>query len=500
MKNNIILQAKNISKYYPGVIALNNFNFDLRAGEVHCIVGENGAGKTTFVKILSGAINKSSGKLIIDNSVVEINSPRDAQDLGISIIYQEPKLNLVPYFSVTRNVFLGNEIINKFGFINFKKMDKYCREIISALDIELDPQKRIIDLSVAEKTLVQIVKAMKLNAKIFIIDEATSSLTKFDVEKLIKIIITLKKQGKGIIFISHNLDEVLKIGDRVTVLRDGNLIATKEKSELKYYDLIQMMVGRKIVDEPLVLGINKSDNILEVKNIFSRTGLKNINFTLNSSEILGFAGIVGSGRTEVARILFGVDKIVSGKILLNGSEIKLKSPFDAIKNGIVMIPEDRLTQGILAEMSVMENITLASIEKVLKFGFKLKKKQAKIADKYIKNLSIKTPNRNQLVKYLSGGNQQKVVFSKFINTSAKIFIMDEPTRGIDVGAKRDIHSLIIDLAKRGIGVIIISSELPELIKLCDRILVFRKGNIVGELKGKDINQLKIIELATGGEG
>ena len=500
MNKKILLKAINVSKYYPGVVALKNFNFNLMAGEIHCIIGENGAGKSTFVKILSGAIGKSTGKIFLENREADIQTPRDAQNYGVGIIYQESKINLVPYFSIARNIFLGDEIINKLGIVNNKEMIRLSKDILHDLKIELNPLVEINRLSTTEKTLVQIAKAIRLHSKVLIIDEATSALPKKESDRLLKILIFLKNQGKGIIFISHNIEEVLKIGDRISILRDGNHIDTKTRKELDTASLIEMMVGRKILYDSMVIGKSGADNLLEVKNIsLLKANIKDISFNLHSGEILGFAGIVGSGRTEVAQMLFGVNRANSGRIFLNKKEISLSSPWDAIKNGIAMIPEDRLNQGLLTEMNIMDNIILASMKKILKFGVKIKKKQVEISDKMINDLSIKTPSRNQLVKYLSGVNQQKVVIAKWIITNAKIFILDEPTRGIDVGGKKDIYDLIVDLAKKGKGIIFISSELPELLRLCDRILVFRKSQIVGEFSSDEVNQEKIIKLAAGGE-
>lgn len=496
MEEKYLLEAFNIIKEYPGVIALNDVSFNLKKGEIHCFVGENGAGKSTIAKILSGSVIKNSGKIFIEGEEVGIVSPGKANDLGISIIYQDSDSNLIPEFTVAQNIFLGREVTNRLKFIQKKNLYQNAQKIINDLNINLDIDKKILHLSNAEKTLVQIAKAISLNSKILVIDEPTSSLPDAEKEALIKVLISLKNKGQGIIFISHHIEEIIRVGDRITILRDGQHIVTKNKVDLNKQEIIEMMVGRKIIDESLVRDVDEN-TILELKNISSKKGISNISFKLSKGEILGFAGIVGSGRTEIARVLFGVDMPTNGSIYLNGEKVIIKSPMDAIKKGIAMVSEDRINEGILPDLSVMENITLSSLEKVSKFGFKIKKLQSQNAKKMVKALSIKTPSIKQPAKYLSGGNQQKVVLSKWLNTNVKIIILDEPTKGIDVAGKSDIHNLVAKLAREGMSFIMISSELPELLKACNRIIVMRKGNMVSEFSSSEASQVKIMSLMGG---
>jgi len=493
----MLLKLQNIYKSYPGVQALDNVSFELLEGEVHALIGENGAGKSTLVKILAGAISGDSGEIFIGDKKVEINSPQTAQKLGISIIYQE--FNLSPYLNVAENIFLGREPVKNIpGFIDWKKLYAEADNILNKIGIRLDIKQQVKSLSVAQKQIVEIAKALSLNAKIIAMDEPSATLTDHELESLFKLIKVLKEEGIGIIYISHRLEEIFKIADRVTVLRDGKLIEVKTIQELNKEEIIRMMVGWEVHEEFPKKTFEKGEKILSVQNLTRKGFVNNVSFNVNEGELLGITGLVGSGRTELARVIFGADSKDEGEIYLKGNKVEIDSPHKAINLGIGLLTEDRKSQGLILGMSVRENITIASLNSISKQGFISKISEKISIKRYISELKIKTPSLEQYVKNLSGGNQQKVILARWLFTQSKLLIFDEPTRGIDVGAKVEIYNLINKLIEEGIGIIIISSELPEILGMCDRILVMYEGKINGEFSYNDATQEKIMYAATGG--
>lgn len=494
MENNTLLRLVNITKEYPGVQALSKVSIEFKKGEVHALLGENGAGKSTLIKVLSGAIIPNAGKIIYQDNEYERMTPALAQHLGIGVIYQE--FNLVPSLTIADNIFLGDEI--RKGIIrNKKKMLKKSEELLKSLEIDINPSMLISDLSVAYQQIVEIAKAVAKNVKVLIMDEPSAPLTNNEVDAMFKLIRKLKEQGVTIIYISHRLEELFEISDRVTVLRDGEYIDTKSTKDTNRKELINLMVGRPLTEQYPHRDVQVSDVMLEVKNLYAGDFLKNIDFKVRKGEIVGLSGLVGAGRTELARAIFGADERQKGNIYIDGKEVFLNSPKDAIKNGIALIPEDRKQQGVLLKMSIAHNITFASIKKLSKNTVINKKEEKQLVEKCIKKLQIKTPSDSQLVKNLSGGNQQKVVLAKWLAAYSNIIIFDEPTRGIDVGAKYEIYTLMNRLVKNGKAVIMISSEMPELLGMSDRILVMHEGEMVGELSKKEATQDLIMHLASG---
>jgi len=493
LTNNTILSLKNISKIFPGVKALDKVSIDFREGEVHSLLGENGAGKSTLIKILTGAYKANSGHIELFGKSYNYFTPHEAIfNRGISAIYQE--FNLVPYLSVTENIYYGKEIKNGM-FLDKKKMRKKSEDILNKLGIDINTDELVKNLSVAQKQIVEIAKAVSNEVDILIMDEPTAPLTDKEVKSLFNLVENLKKQKVTIIFISHKLEETLKISDRISVLRDGKLIKTIKKDNTDRKQLIKFMVGRTWEDTFPEKYNKPKGKLLEIDSL-STEYLKDINFSLRKGEILGIGGLVGSGRTEVARALFGLDQIIDGEIRINGEKAKYNSPKKALETGVGMIPEDRKHQGIINNMSVKENITFSILDNISTFKIIKKEKENRIVENFIKQLNIKTPSSKQQVELLSGGNQQKVVLSKWLANDCDILIFDEPTRGIDIGAKKEIYNLILDLSKRQKGIIFISSELPELINMTDRIIVMSEGRISGCVKKEDVSQEKIMDLAT----
>lgn len=485
-----ILQLQNISKNFPGVRALNNVNFDLKPGEIHALVGENGAGKSTLIKIITGAHEPTSGQMLIDGVAVTKNDPTKSMDKGIFTIYQE--LNLLSAMSVMDNMFLGKEMAQG-GLLSKRRMLQTCKGVIGQLGVEIDPKSLIRDLSVAYQQLVEIAKVLLSESKILIMDEPTAPLTESETEILFRIIKKLKEKGVAIIYISHKLDEVFELSDRITVIRDGEHIKTMDAAEASKDELIKLMIGRELGDQYPERSANIGAPILQVEKLTNHR-VKGVSFSLKTGEILGIAGLVGSGRTEMARMVFGADKKQSGTIQLNGKEVAIKSPLDGIKHGIGLIPEDRKHQGLLLGQTIKLNMTFSSLRTDKKPLINKKKETAFCKDLW-KKLNIRGASLMQKVVNLSGGNQQKVVLAKWLATNCDILIFDEPTRGIDVGAKREIYTLMSQMSDEGKSVIMISSEMPELIGMSDRIIVFHEGELVGELIGDDISQENILKLA-----
>jgi ribose transport system ATP-binding protein len=492
------LQMKGITKTYPGVKALDNVDFEVAPGEVHALVGENGAGKSTLMKILAGAQPMDSGEIFLNGQLVHITSPQKAMDLGISIIYQE--FNLVPYLNAAENIFLGREPKASIpGFINFSKMYSEAQRVIDQLGVRLNVRIPVNRLSVAQQQMVEIAKATSRNASIIAMDEPSATLTEHELESLFDLIRSLKSRGVSIIYISHRLEEIFQIADRVTVLRDGRLVGTKLVSETNKDEIIRMMVGRELKEKIPKQPAEIKSPALTVSHLSRKGVLNDISFTVHKGEILGIAGLVGAGRTELARAIFGADPIDSGEIWLNGNKVEIRSPRDAIRLGIGLVTEDRKALGLILGMVVRENISLANLDSLTRFGFINRKEEKSVAVRFVEDLMIKTPSIEQQVQNLSGGNQQKVVLAKWLFTQSRVLIFDEPTRGIDVGSKVEIYQLMNRLAANGVAIIMISSELPEILGMSDRILVMHEGRIVGELSREEATQEKIMWLATGGQ-
>ena len=492
-----LLSLTGVSKEFPGVKALNNVHFDLNKGEVHAIVGENGAGKSTLMKILSGIYKKDAGDIVYQGNHVDVSSPHEAQKLGISIIHQE--LNLMPDLTVAQNIFIGREDRRKGRvFLDNAKLNKAAKELLAELELTLDPKQLVGTLTIAKQQMVEIAKAVSYRGEVIIMDEPTSSLTPTETESLFKIIRTLRAAGKGVVYISHRLEELSSITDRITVLRDGEYVQTLNTPETSISEVISLMVGRKLEQDqrPDVRPLS-NEVVLKVEGISDIKLLRDVSFELRKGEILGFAGLMGAGRTELARALIGADPKTSGKVFLSGKEVKIKSPADAVKAGIGYLSEDRKKYGLLLVQNLTFNVILSSIPAFSnKFGFLKTKPAGKIVRDAIKQLSIRTPSENQYVKNLSGGNQQKVVIAKWLTRDCNILIFDEPTRGIDVGAKDEIYKLLTKLAKEGKSIIMISSELPEILRMSDRIAVMCEGKLTGIIDNKDADQNKIMQYAT----
>ncbi len=495
MTESCVLRMESISKSFPGVLALDKVQFELLKGEVHVLLGENGAGKSTLMKILSGAYVKDEGEITIDDNLIEIESPAHAQKLGIGIIYQE--FNLNPYLSVAENIFLGREPTILPGIIDWKKIYRDAQDILDSLCVEIDAKQIVETLGVAMQQMVEVAKALSLNARILIMDEPTASLSNKEIEALFKTIKKLQDDGVAIIYISHRLEEIFRIGNRVTVLRDGKYVDTKPVSELTKDEMVKMMVNRDLDDHIPKIKAEIGDVVMEVENVSVKDRLQDISFKLRKGEILGIAGLMGAGRTRLAKTLFGAEKISKGKILVDGVEIHMNSPRDSINAGIGLVTEDRKNEGLILDLSVKQNVCLPNMNKFINSGLINSRIENQAVDNYIDKLNIKTPTRNQLAIYLSGGNQQKVVLSKWLCSDAKIFIFDEPTRGIDVGAKTEIYQLMNQLVAKGVAIIMISSEMPEILGMSDRILIMRNGRIAGELSDTDASQEKIMNHALG---
>ena len=494
MEQETLLKADRIIKAYPGVIALDNVSIDFIKGEVHAIVGENGAGKSTLIKILTGAIQPDSGEIIFEGKSYSSFTAHKALELKISAIYQE--FNLIPYLSVAENIFQGRELL-KGPFLDIRKMNQQTVELCKDMGLVIDPKAIVKDLGIAYQQIVEIVKAVAKQSKLLIMDEPSAPLTNRETKAMFELMRTLKQRGVTIIYISHMLEEVFEICDRVSVMRDGRYIITKNTEDTNIKELISYMVGRELGDDypqrvPPVL----EETVLEVRGLNTEK-IQDISFCLKKGEILGIGGLVGAGRTELVRAIFGADRIHSGEILVSGEKCVIDRPGAAIKAGLALIPEDRKTQGLILGMSVGRNITYCSLKRISSLGFVKKKDEEKISQEFVKELRIKTPGIGQITRNLSGGNQQKVVLAKWLNTASNILIFDEPTRGIDVGAKQEIYSLMRSLVDNGKSIIMISSDMLELLGMSDRIQVMHEGRIVGELQKGSFSQERLLELASG---
>ena len=497
MSSKPLVLMEGIEKWFPGVHALDHAHLELRPGEVHALVGENGAGKSTLMKILGGIYHKDEGQIYLDGQEVEIQSPRMAQDLGISIIHQE--LNLMPHLSVAQNIFIGREPRRKISFlVDDKTMNRQAEALFEMLSLQLNPTTKAADLTVARQQMVEIAKALSFNARILIMDEPTAALTEAEIDDLFGIIRQLREQGVGIIYISHRLEELKAIADRVTVMRDGKTIDTLPVAEASRDKVISLMVGRVIYEsEPEIPEHPSEEIVLEARHLNRGRALQDVSFQLRKGEILGFAGLMGAGRTEVARAIFGADPLESGEIYVHGEAVHIKSPQDAVRHSIGYLSEDRKRYGVILGMDVRENVVMASMKKFLRWKFWMNFKKATAqAREMVAALNIKTPNLSQKVKFLSGGNQQKVIIGKWLTADTDILIFDEPTRGIDVGAKSEIYKLLNELTTQGKSIIMISSELPEILRMSHRVVVMCEGRVTGTLSPGEIDQESIMRLAT----
>ncbi len=493
-----IVTIKNLNKTFPGVRALDNAQFELIPGEVHALMGENGAGKSTLMKVLAGVYQKDSGEIQVNGQVVDIPDPRAAQVLGIGIIHQE--LNLMRHLSVAQNIFIGREPRGHLGlFIDTPRMLRDTQGILDRLHLQLDPHTLVGDLTVAKQQMVEIAKALSFEGtRVLIMDEPTAALNNAEIDDLFRIIRQLTDHGVGIVYISHKMDELKRISDRVTVMRDGQYIATVPTAGTSMETIISLMVGRTLFEgDGPALPSGESEVVLEVRHLNRGRLIKDVNFVVRKGEILGFAGLMGAGRTEVARAVFGADKIDSGEIRIRGEQVTIKSPADAVKHGIGYLSEDRKHFGLATGMDVASNIVLSSMKRFLALNFILKHGAIRdTAARLVKQLEIKTPSLEQQVSLLSGGNQQKIVIAKWLVRDCEILFFDEPTRGIDVGAKSEIYKLLNALAQQGRAIVMISSELPEVLRLSHRILVMCEGRITGEVSAQDATQERIMQLAT----
>ncbi len=495
-----VVELLGIEKSFPGVRALHNARFDLRAGEVHALMGENGAGKSTLMKILTGVYQPDAGEIRVNDEPVVMSSPHVAQDLGISIIHQE--LFLMNHLTAAQNIFIGREPRKGFGmFVDEAKMNRDAAAIFKRMKVNIDPAGEVGHLTVARQQLVEIAKALSYEAKVLIMDEPTSALNETEVEHLFEIIDELRANGVGVVYITHKMDEVKRIADRVTVMRDGQYIDTLAAADTPMSTIIQLMVGRELADQHRAEGHGTDAEVLRVVGLNRDSVIRDVNFSLRKGEILGFAGLMGAGRTEVARAVFGADPIDSGEIHVHGKLRNIRSPKDAVANGIAYLSEDRKHFGLVTGMSVRDNVTMASWKRFTSGRMWMRDGDLRnVAREYVEKLKVKTPSVDQETRLLSGGNQQKVVIAKWLLRDCDILIFDEPTRGIDVGAKAEIYKLLEGLAEQGKAIIVISSELPEILRLSHRIVVMCEGRITGEVDGKTATQEEIMTLATQRRG
>ncbi|MBD3176798.1 MAG: ATP-binding cassette domain-containing protein [Armatimonadia bacterium] len=490
-----LLAMRGIDKSFPGVRALEAVDLTVHAGEVVALVGENGAGKSTLIKILAGAQPMDGGEILVGGQPARIAAPADAMELGIRVIYQE--FNLVPQLTVMENIYLGREP-TRAGMVDFHAMEEGCSGLLERIGADARPRDVVGRLSVAQQQLVEIAKALSQDARILVLDEPSATLTDRELDRLFALIRDLRQQGVGMVYISHRLEEIFEIADTVTVLRDGHHVITAPTSELSRDDIIRHMVGRELQDHIPSTVAHAADEALRVEGLTRSGAFESVSLTVREGEIVALAGLVGSGRTEVARAIFGADPVDSGRILVGGEEAQIASPRDAISRGIGLATEDRKGQGLVLGMGVAANITLADLRAITRGGFLSRGAEVGAADRYVDQLQIRTPSLTQLVRLLSGGNQQKVVLAKWLFTDCRVLILDEPTRGIDVGAKTEIYHLMNELCDRGKAILMISSELPEVLGVAHRIYVMREGHMEGELDREDATQERIMHLATGG--
>jgi len=495
--NKTILELKDIAKYFPGIKALDNVDFTIRTGEVHALIGENGAGKSTLVKIMTGVYQPTKGKILIEGKEVQFRTSHDAQAAGVVAIHQEA--SMFSELTVTENIFMGHHIRRKGGTLDWKAMREHTRDLLERMELNINPDTLIKNLGTAQRHMVEIAKALSVDAQLVIMDEPTSALSLKEVEELYKIIRQLKDQGKAIVFISHKFNEIFDICDYFTVFRDGQYIGEGEVGQSSIDEIVKMMVGRSLSQmfpkrEALI-----GEAVLDIKNLSLPGYFKDVSFTLHKGEILGFFGLVGAGRSEVMRTIFGIDKKSEGSIILNGKEINITSPRMAMHNGIAYVPEDRQEQGAILEMSLAQNITLPQIDKLSRFGILDSKSEKNVTEEYGNKMEIKAASWKVNANTLSGGNQQKVVLAKWLATNPRILILDEPTKGIDVATKAAVHEFVSEMAAEGLAVILVSSELPEVLGMADRTVVMHEGRVSRILSREESNSDNVILAATGHE-
>ena len=492
--NNVLVEIKDVSKHFPGVKALDHVSLSIRRGEVHALSGENGAGKSTLIKILTGVYTYDEGSIIFDGSPVAFKSTNESQKAGIGSVYQE--LNMIPYLSVAENIYIGDYPMGKTG-IDWKELYENAQKQLDSLNIDVDAKKQLNELSTAQQQMVSIVRAVSRDCKLIILDEPTSSLDTKEVKTLFSLVRQLKEKGVAFIFVTHRMEEIYQICDRITVLKDGHFIGTYQAEDLNQYQLVTLMVGREITQQrkQTYFSPEKDQNyVVEVRNLAKKPKVKDVSFGISRGEIVGLAGLLGSGRTEVAEMLFGSEMPDAGEILYEGILQKNISPTKAVRAGLAFCTENRRLDGIVPNMSVKNNIVLACMKQISRLGFVISRKRLALVNRYIEELRIKTPTPEQRIRNLSGGNQQKALLARWMATNPKLIILDEPTRGIDVGAKQEVERLVQQIASQGIGVLLISSEIPELVRNCDRVIVLREGEQVGELAGAQISEKAIMQI------
>ncbi|WP_314591894.1 sugar ABC transporter ATP-binding protein [Paenibacillus terrigena] len=491
----VLLRMEGIDKHFPGVHALDQCQFELLAGEVHALVGENGAGKSTMMKIATGVYKKDAGRILFKGQEVDIPDTRTAQQLGISIIHQE--LNLMPHLTVAQNMYIGREPRYLGLFVDDQELNRRVQVLLDQMNVKIDPRTKVSELSVAKQQMVEIAKALSFQAEVLIMDEPTAALTDSEIQELFRMIEQLRQKGVGIVYISHRMEELKQITDRITVMRDGCYVDTVLTESVTIDQIISMMVGRELFNKAQIeVTSSDAEMVLEVEGISRGKELKDIHFHVRKGEIVGFAGLMGAGRTEVARAIFGADPVDEGKIRMQGQQVRIRNPHDAVRHGIGYLSEDRKRYGLLVDMDVRENIAISNYARFRRFGWMRTKEMHRNAEYYTEALSIKTPGVHQTVKFLSGGNQQKVVIGKWLTRDCQVLIFDEPTRGIDVGAKAEIYKLLEQLASEGKSIIMISSELPEILRMSHRVIVMCEGRITGELSREEATQEEIMRLAT----
>jgi ribose transport system ATP-binding protein len=490
-----LLSLHGISKRFPGVQALSDVCFDLNPGEVHALMGENGAGKSTLIKILCGVQPPDEGEILLDRAPVTITSPVHAHALGISPVHQE--LHLEPYLSVAENIFLGRQPTNRFGLIDHRRLLKEARHVLGELGVSIDPQVLVGRLSIAERQVIAIARAVSMRARIMIFDEPTSSLTRRETELLMAMIRRLRDQGIGVIYVSHRMEEIFDLCDRVTVFRDGRYVATRDVATTSMGELVHMIVGRDLESPAAKVEAAAGAVVLDVRHLSKRGMLRDISFSLRRGEIVGLSGLVGAGRTELARTIFCDMLADEGEVLVDGKPFRGRNPRQAISAGIGLVPEDRKEQGLVTSLPVMSNISMARLGSLTRLGVLSGGRERRLARDYVERLAIRTPSVEQKAMYLSGGNQQRVVIAKWLATQPKVLIVDEPTRGVDVGAKAEIHNLLRELAANGMAILMISSDMPEILAVSDRVLVMHQGRLAGELSAATATQEAIMNYAMG---
>ncbi len=491
------IEMRGINKAFGGNPVLQNAGFVLTDGEIHALMGENGAGKSTLMKILTGVYTRDAGTVIVNGKEVTYNNAQEAEKEGIVFIHQE--LNVLFDLTVEENMFLGKEIHNRFGVCNKKAMQKEVRRILDILGVNIKPDAKMDTLSVGQQQMIEIAKALMVDAKVIIMDEPTAALSQSETVTLFKVVRSLKEKGVSIVYISHRMEEIFELCDRITILRDGQYVGTRNIPETNMDEIVKMMIGREIGERYPERNTRLGEVIFEVKNLNCPGIFQNVNFNVRAGEVLGVAGLMGAGRTEIMQSIFGNMPHVTGQIFMNGQEIHNKNPWDAMDNGIGFITEDRKIEGLMLDKSIMENISIANLDRISQKGVLNKKREQEMTQQGIEDLHIKCTGAQHACGNLSGGNQQKVVFAKWIFTEPKVLILDEPTRGVDIGAKKEIYSIINKLADTGVAIIMVSSELPEILGMSDRIMVVHEGKIGGFIDKKEANQENIMILATGGE-